>query len=415
MHDHKTTLFKQCAENLALFGGNPVFTEKLHVGRPNIGNRDRFLSRVDQIFDSRWFTNNGPFVQAFEKQMCSFLGVKHCIPVCSGTLALEIAIRAMNLTGEVIVPSFSFVASAHALQWQNVTPVFCDIDPKTHCIDPEKVQQLITPHTSAILGVHVWGRPCNVEALQKIATAHKLKLLFDAAHAFGVSYRGTMLGNFGNAEVFSFHATKFFNTFEGGAIATNDDALADTVRRMLNFGFSDHDHAISIGTNGKMTEISAAMGITGMESLAEIISVNRQNYFEYLRYLKDVPGVQMIQYDESEKSNYQYVIAEIDPLIVGISRDHLIRALHAENILARRYFYPSCHQMEPYRSNFPHSNSLLPHTERLAQRVFSLPSGTSVGLREIQMICDVIAFILKNGREISEIIVSFDRALSCCD
>lgn len=225
-------------DQLAIFGGVPAFEESLHVGRPNIGKRERLLERINEMLDRRWLTNNSPFVRQFEQRIAEMLGVKHCVAMCNATVALEIAIRAAGLSGEVIVPSFTFIATAHALQWQEITPVFCDIDPHTHNLDPRRVEQMITPRTTGIIGVHVWGRACDVEALTDIAQCHHLKLLFDAAHAFGCSYKGRMIGNFGDVEVFSFHATKFFNTFEGGAVVTNDDDLANKIRLMKNFGFA---------------------------------------------------------------------------------------------------------------------------------------------------------------------------------
>ena len=223
---------------LAILGGTPRFSEKLHVGRPNIGNREKLMERLNAMLDRRWFSNNGQLVQEFEKALASYLGVKHCIAVCNATIALEITTRALELKGEVIVPSFTFIATAHSLQWQEITPVFCDIDPRTHLLDPSKVESLITNKTSGIMGVHVWGQGCNAEVLTEIAKKHNLKLVFDAAHAFGCTHNGAMIGGFGNAEVFSFHATKFLNSFEGGAVATNDDDLASKIRLMKNFGFS---------------------------------------------------------------------------------------------------------------------------------------------------------------------------------
>ena len=185
---------KKCnPENLAIFGAAPAFHEKLHVGCPNIGDRQHLLRRINDLLDRRWLTNDGPFVQAFEQRIADFLGVKHCIAMCNGTIALEIAIRATDLSGEVIIPSFTFIATAHALQWQEIRPVFCDLDPHTHTIDPRQVERLITPRTSGIIGVHLWGRACNVEELNEIARQHNLKLLFDAAHAFGCSYNGRMI------------------------------------------------------------------------------------------------------------------------------------------------------------------------------------------------------------------------------
>lgn len=394
-------MLKSRVEDLAIFGGTPAFNEKLHVGRPNIGNRDRLLERINDLLDRRWLTNQGPFAREFEQRIADLLGVKHCLAMCNGTVALEIAIRALGLNGEVIVPAFTFVATAHALQWQGITPIFCDIDPETHNIDPSKVEQMITPRTTGIIGVHIWGRPCDVDALSDIARRHNLKLLFDAAHAFGCSHKGRMIGNFGNAEVFSFHATKFFNTFEGGAVVTNDDELAAKIRLMKNFGFTDHDRVDYIGINGKMNEVSAAMGLTGLESLDEFIAINHRNYMEYMCQLEDVPGIRFVAYDETEKHNYQYIVLEIDEDITGISRDELVEILHAENILARRYFYPGCHRMEPYRSYFPHAGLVLPETERLVHKVMSLPTGTAVRPQEINTVCQIIRLVLAHGYEVS--------------
>lgn len=387
-------------DDLAVFSGKPAFGEKLHVGRPNIGDRNDLVERLNDILDRRWLTNSGKYVQEFESRLAGMLGVRHCIAMCNATVALEITTRALGLKGEVIVPSFTFIATAHSLQWQEITPVFCDIDPNTHNLDPACVEKMITPHTTGIMGVHLWGRPCDVEALADIARKHNLKLMFDAAHAFGCSHEGRMIGGFGNAEVFSFHATKFFNTFEGGAVATNDDDLAAKIRLMKNFGFAGYDNVIYIGTNGKMSEISAAMGLTGLDSLDEFISVNRRNYERYRELLADIPGIGLVSYDAMEKNNYQYIVCEVDEGACGVSRDALMKILHAENIIARRYFYPGCHRMEPYRSFFPHAGLLLPNTERLAAMVLSLPSGTAVGADEIREICRIIRLAAASGPEI---------------
>ncbi len=392
---------KKNLSSLAVFGGEPAFPRPLHVGRPNLGHRDRFLQRVHEMFDRDWLTNNGPFVQEFEKKLAELLGVRHAVAICNGTVALELAIRALGLKGEVIVPSFTFVATAHALQWQEITPVFCDIDPATHTLDPRRAEEMITPRTTGIIGVHTWGRACAVEALEDIARRRGLKLMFDAAHAFGCTHRGRMIGGFGHAEVFSFHATKFFNTFEGGAIATNDDDLARRLRLMKNFGFSGFDNVIYIGTNGKMSEISAAMGLTGLESMDEFVEANRRNYRLYRERLGGLRGVRFFAYDDAERHNFQYVILEIDPEAAGITRDQVNRVLHAEKVLCRRYFYPGCHRMEPYRSCFPHAGLLLPETERLCGRVLSLPTGTAVGPEEIEGICGILKFVVEHGGEIS--------------
>ena len=393
-------VMKQKLGDLAVFGGSPAFSEKLHVGKPNIGNRERLVARINDLLDTKWLTNDGPYVRQLERKLAEFLDVKHCIAMCNATVALEITIRAAGLSGEVIIPSFTFIATAHALQWQKITPVFCDIDPRDHMIDPGRVEELITPRTSGIIGVHLWGQACSTESLTEIANRHKLKLMFDAAHGFGCSCNGRMLGSFGAAEVFSFHATKFFNTFEGGAVTTNDDELAARIRLMKNFGFSGFDNVIYIGTNGKMSELSAAMGLTGLESLNDFVSINRRNYQQYQTELANVAGVRMLKFDERERSNYQYVVAEIDESVTRVSRDQLLKILWAEGVLARRYFYPGCHRMEPYRSFFPHARLLLPETEKLVKRVLVLPTGTAVAIEEIKAICQIIRLAILQSEEV---------------
>jgi dTDP-4-amino-4,6-dideoxygalactose transaminase len=399
---------KNGIEDLVIFGGYPVFDDKLHVGRPNIGNRQRFLDLMNDMLDRRWFSNDGPYVKEFEKKIAEYLGVKHCIVMCNGTIALEIAIRALELKGEVIVPSFTFIATAHSLQWQEITPVFCDIDHRTHLLDPKSVEKMITPRTSGILGVHTWGRPCAIEALSDVAQKHNLKLLFDAAHAFGCSYNGRMIGNFGSAEVFSFHATKFFNTLEGGAVVTNNDDLAKKMRLMKNFGFAGYDNVVYIGTNGKMNEASAAMGLTNLESVDEFVAINRRNYECYNSCLKDIPGIKLLCYDDHEKQNYQYIILEVDESEAGLSRDELLKVLHSENVLARRYFYPGCHRMEPYRSYFPHAHLLLPVTEEVAKRVMVLPTGSTIDPQSIDTICQIVRLAVENGEAVSKHLMSDD-------
>ncbi len=377
-------------EKLAILGAEPAFREPLHVGRPNVGNEERFFERAREIFARRWFSNNGVCVREFEERMKSLLGVRHCIPMANATIALEIAIRAMDFKGEVIVPSFTFVATAHALEWQEIKPVFCDVDPRTHCLDPAKIERLITPRTTGIIGVHVWGRPCDTEAIDDVARRHGLRVMYDAAHAFACSHRGQMIGRFGEAEVFSFHATKFLNTFEGGAVATNDDRLAERMRLMKNFGFAGMDKVIYVGTNGKMNEMSAAMGLTGLDCLHEFIAVNRANYESYRQALASIPGISLAAYDSSEKCNYQYVVCEVDADVFGLTRDELVTVLRAENVLARRYFFPAAHRMEPYRSYYPNASLLLPETERLCERVLSFPTGTAIDAKDIACICNIV-------------------------
>jgi dTDP-4-amino-4,6-dideoxygalactose transaminase len=400
---------------LAIFGKPPAFSDKVHVGRPNVGNRDRLFERINDMLDRNWLTNDGPYVREFEKRIAEFTGTRNCVAMCNGTISLEIAIRALSLTGEVIVPSFTFIATAHSLQWQEITPVFCDINPRTHNLDPVQVEKMITPRTSGIIGVHTWGRPCDIEALEAIAQRRNLQLLFDAAHAFGCSYKGKAIGGFGRCEIFSFHATKFFNAFEGGAIMTNDDALATKMRLMRNFGFSGYDNVIYVGTNGKMTEVCAAMGLTSLESVDEFTAVNRRNHLAYSRGLRGIPGVSLMAYDEAQMSNWQYIVLEADERKTGLTRDELVEVLTAENVLARRYFFPGCHRMEPYRSYFPHAALVLPETEILSRRVMVLPNGASVNEESISGICEVIATAVSNAPEIRKRLLQPRKATGWTD
>lgn len=362
----------------------------LHVGRPAIGNRRRFFERLEQIFDNAWLTNNGPFVQEFEQRLAERLRVKHCMVVNNGTVGLELAIRATAMRGEVIVPSFTFIATVHALQWQEIQPVFCDIDPVTYCLDPAKVISLVNERTSGIIGVHVYGRPCDVAALEKIASDHELRLIFDAAHAFGCTYRQKPLGNFGDCEVFSFHATKVLNAFEGGAITTNSDDLAQKIRLMRNFGFAGEDNVIYLGTNGKMCEVSAAMGLTNLEDFELFVRTNQNNWEAYARGLHGIPGIRLITYDEAEQNNFHYVIIEVDSRFCGITRDELKNVLSQHNVLARRYFYPGCHRMEPYRTLMPDAGRNLTVTEAFCERVLALPNGSQLNAEGIETICGLI-------------------------
>ena len=372
------------------------FNEPLHVGSPNIGDRELFQKYVDGMFDRRWLTNRGELVEQFESELADFLGVKHCISMCNGTIALEIAIRALDMKGEVILPSLTFVATAHALQWQEITPVFCDVDPGSLCIDPQQIERHITPKTTGIIGVHVYSHPCDISALQEIADRRKLTLMFDAAHAFGGLFKGNKIGGFGDCEVFSFHATKFFNSFEGGAVATNNDELAEKIRLMQNFGFLGPDEVGHVGTNGKMTEVCAAMGLTNLRSVDRFLERNRENYRLYTQALEDIRGLTLRKCNNCPnpcespcESNKQYILLEICEEF-PLSRDELMTRLHGENVLARRYFWPGCHKMEPYRSLQPNAGMMLPVTEDVLERLLLLPTGEAIDGEHIRQIADII-------------------------
>ncbi len=388
---------KRLGDRYAVLGGDPLFPRPLHVGTPNIGDKRRILERIEDILDRRMLSNGGPLVREFEERVAEITRVKHCIAMANGTIALEIASRGLGMSGEVIMPSMTFVATAHALQWQEITPVFCDIDENLHHIDTSRIESLITPRTTGILAVNLWGRPCYVEKLEEIASRHGLRLLFDSAHAFGVSYKGTMVGGFGDAEVLSFHATKFINTFEGGAVLTNDDDLAERLRLMKNFGFTGRDSVGYLGINGKMNEVQAAMGLVSLDSMEAFIAHNRRNYIAYRDGTAAIPGLSLLQYQLDQKNNYQYIIMEVDEAVFGLSRDELMTVLAGENIDVRRYFFPGCHRMEPYRSYCPHAHLLLPVTERVLERVLAFPTGEAVSEADVSLICRLLTRIQQDA------------------
>jgi dTDP-4-amino-4,6-dideoxygalactose transaminase len=391
---------KASLDDFAILGGSPTFAEPLHVGRPNVGDERVLHGRIQGMLDRRWLTNDGPLVREFESRIADAVGVEYCVAVSSGTIALEILVRAAGLEGEVIVPSFTFVGTAHAMLWSGLRPRFCDIEPETHTLDPERARELIGPETAAILGVHVWGQPCRIDALREIARENGIKLFFDAAHAFAGSYEGRMIGSLGDAEIFSFHATKIVSSFEGGAITTDDRELTERARLVRNFGFGDYDHVIALGTNGKMSEASAAMGLTSLDSLDEFIAANRRNFDRYREGLAGLPGVMLVRDDRRERWNHHYVVVEIDAETAGLARDELYRLLWAEGVLARRYFYPGAHAMEPYLTTDPQAGRRLPATNELAERVLCLPTGNAIGPPEIDEVCGIIRTALDQAPEI---------------
>jgi dTDP-4-amino-4,6-dideoxygalactose transaminase len=374
---------------LAVLGGPPAFPEPLHVGRPNVAAGEAFLQRARDVMERRWFTNNGPLVQEFERRIAEITGARHCIALANATAALELTVDALGLSGEVIVPSFTFVATAAALVRRGVRPVFCDVDPRTHQLDPSVVEGLITSRTSAILGVHVWGTPCHVNELSAIADRHHLRLMFDAAHAFGSAYPDGMVGSRGAAEIFSFHATKFVHSAEGGAVTTNDDELAKRLRLLRNFGFTGLDQVECVGTNAKLSELHAAMGLTSLDALPELLRVNLENYHAYRHILAELPGLRLFAIPDGAQHNRQYVVVEVDSRTAPLSRDDLAAVLWAENVLTRRYFYPGIHRI-PAFAPYVTPGISLPHTDQLCQSVLQFPTGTAVSASMIRQIGTIL-------------------------
>ncbi|MEJ3749931.1 DegT/DnrJ/EryC1/StrS family aminotransferase [Actinomycetes bacterium KLBMP 9797] len=368
--------------DLAIFSGVPEFDRPRYVGLPNVGDRAALFALLDGALDRRWLSNGGPLVQEFERRVAEAAGVRHCVATANATVALELAIRATDLSGEVLVPAFTFPATVHAVRWSGLTPVLCDVDPETGCLDPAQVAARVTARTSGIIGVHLWGRPHAVAELTELADRHGLTLLFDAAQAFGSRYRGRPVGGFGAAEVFSFHATKVVNAFEGGAVVTDDSALAARVRAMHNFGIVGQDEVTLAGTNGKMSEAAAAMGLVSLDGMASFVDQNRRNHARYRQALGEIPGVTMV----TPGPSYHYVVARIDAGRLGLDRDALMAVLRAENVMARRYFYPGCHRMAPYHVD----GDAFPHTDALAASLLTLPTGAAVDEPDIDRIAQLV-------------------------
>lgn len=386
------------AREPAILGGPPAFARPLHVGRPNVPDEERVLALVREAFGRRWLTSFGPLVKQFERDLARQAGVKHCIATCNASVALQVLIRASGLRGEVVLPSFTFVATAHTLLWEGVTPVFCDIDEATGNLDPEHARRLITPRTTGIVGVHLWGHPAPTEALAALAAEHDLTLLYDSAHAIGSSRLGRPVGSFGDAEVYSFHATKFVNSFEGGAVVTDDDGLAERVRSMHNYGRGEGEHVLSVGTNAKMNEIAAAMGLTSLAHMPDLIETNRVRYERYAAGLAGAPGLRLRAPAAENRVNHSYVVLEVDEAAAGLGRDAVVAALRAENVLARTHFHPGCHRTAPYAdAPATHAPLPLPHTEALSERVVVLPTGTGIEPTEVDDVCAVLRDLVRRA------------------
>lgn len=391
---------KHGTHDLALFGGPPAFLQNRRVGRPNQGDRRRFLERMNRVLDNEWLSNMGPLMYEFETRVADLAGVRHCVSLCNATVALQMLVGDVATGGvpgdEVIVPALTFPATAHAVRWRGLRPVICDVDPVTGLIDPDRAEALITPRTRAIIGVHLWGQACDVRRLEKIAESNKLRLFFDAAPALGCTHGDTPIGSFGDAEVFSFHATKVVNTFEGGAIVTDDDALAERMRTARNFGFGRDGRVEQLGTNGKLNEAAAAMGLTSLDALEDNIAHNRANYEAYLAALARIPGVRSLEYDARHRNNHHYMMITVEERTAGLNRDLLLDVLRAENILAQPYFPQAMHQLEPYTSE---SAVPLPHAEALCGQLLALPTGPGVSAADVEVISDVVRAAVAHGSE----------------
>lgn len=377
------------AIRLAIFGAPPAFETPVLLHRPHRGHRAPVLARFAEMLDHS-APAGGSIVAEFEARIADALEVPHCVAASNTGAALELAVRGLALTGEVILPAFMPATAAHTLQRQGVTPVFCDIDASTRTLDPRKVASLVTPRTSGIIAAHLWGQPCQVEALAEVARAHDVRLLFDARHAFGAMHRGRMLGGFGDAEVFGFDTASVLYACDGGAVTTANAALARRLRIIQNLGFDDSGASVCLGIEGTMNAACAAMGLAGLEALHANMAINRRYHARYDLQLADLAGIVLCGEESMEQRPYQHVVVEVDPDASGLTRDALLAVLHAENIGATRDYYPGSHRIEPYRLPNAEAWLRLQATERLAERALCLPAGGAVDEAVIDRICACI-------------------------
>jgi dTDP-4-amino-4,6-dideoxygalactose transaminase len=354
-------------------------TDPIYVTRPYLPPLEEFVASLREIWDSRILTNEGPFHKKFEAALAEYLGVGHISLFTNGTLALVTALQTLRITGEVITTPFSFVATTHALHWNGITPVFCDIEPDTFNLDPEKIEAAITPKTTAILPVHIYGNPCNVDRIRQIADTYGLKVIYDAAHTFGVRVGGRSLADFGDLSVLSFHATKVFTTFEGGAIISRNCETARRIRFLKNFGFSDEVTVVGPGINAKMTEFQAALGLIQLKYVEDAVEARRRIAEQYRGLLGDTPGIRCLHELPGVQHNYAYFPVLIDKDIFGRSRDAVYQEFKQHGIHTRRYFYPPISHFPTYSGLPSAAPDNLPVTEQVTERILCLPIYAELG------------------------------------
>jgi len=384
-------------QNFAISGAKPRFDKPIPIGQLYFPSWERYEASFRGIFERQYYTNNGPLLTELEDKLQRFLGVKHAICVSNATFGLMMAAEVMNLSGKVILPSFTFIASAQSLSWSGIEPIFCDVDPLTHQIAIEKLDALIDEHVTGIMGVNLWGGACNPVALEQYAQKHGLKLYFDSAHAFGCAVDNTKIANFGSVEVFSFHATKVLSATEGGCVCTNDDDLASRLRSIRpSYGNTDSVEITKVA-NARMSEAQAAIALLSLEDFPKNQQKNETLFRLYEERLRNIPGIRLVIPAGVSFSNYQYIVCEVDEKIFGLSRDSLITVLKAENVNARRYFYPGTHRSIGYLKSLPEYNDTLPVTDSLCATCLQLPVGAMVGFDDVAAICEIIDNCQRNS------------------
>ncbi len=367
------------------------FRERIYVTRPVLPTLEEVTAKLRDIWDSKWLTNNGPQHSMLERELAEFLKVPYLSLFNNGTIALMVACQSLRLSGEVITTPFTFAATPHVLSWNNITPIFCDVDAATMNIDAEKVESMITPHTTGILAVHVFGTPCDVEKLQEVADRYGLKIVYDAAHAFGVELGGRGIGNFGDISMFSFHATKLYHTLEGGALVHGDKNLKARIDLLKNFGIKNEEEVVMPGINGKLDEIRAAVGRI-MLGYVEGERLKRRAIHEiYAEELGGVEGIALMpEVSASVKLNYQYYVIRIDEKIFGRSRDEVYDAFRDYNVFARKYFHPLCSEYTCYRQLNSSRAENLPVANEIARQVLSLPNYGKLAPDDVRKICAIL-------------------------
>ena len=364
---------------------------KILVTEPALPDLQEFIPYLEELWETRWLTNNGKFHRQLEKEMADYLGVKHVALFANGTLALLTALQVLRITGEVITTPYSFVATTHSLWWNNLKPVFVDIEPEYGNLDPERIEEAFTPQTTAILPVHVYGNPCHVERIQEIADVYGLRVIYDAAHAFGNNYKGQSILNWGDLSTLSFHATKPYNTMEGGAIVCHDENTKQRINYLKNFGFAGETTVMAPGINSKMNEMQAALGLLQLKHHQGNVEKRQQIAQVYREELADVPGISLMRQPEGlENNSVPYFPIFIDSNHYGKTRDELYEHLKEHNVFGRRYFYPLISQFPSYRGLPSAKPENLPVAETLTQKVLCLPIYPGLRESDQQRIIDFI-------------------------
>lgn len=367
--------------------------KQILVTRSSMPDYQEYIEAIKPLWESHWLTNMGVYHHELEQRLTQYLEVSHLSLFANGHLALELAIQAMGLKGEVITTPFTFASTTHAIVRSDLTPVFCDIDSDTYTIDAEKIEELITEKTSAIIPVHVYGHVCDMERIEELAQKYHLKVIYDAAHAFGVTYKGIGIGEFGDASMFSFHATKVFNTIEGGAVCYKDDAYGKQLYQLKNFGISGEELVDGIGSNAKMNEFQAIMGICNLRHLEREIGKRKCAAERYLSVLSNVKGIRLPELQKDTSSNYAYFPIAVNEQLAGFSRDDLHKELKENNISARKYFYPLTNTFNCYKGQFQPEST--PIALGLSKQVLTLPLYADLELEDVDRICEIILSLKK--------------------